>query len=82
MYIVLESIPENGSDYISIEIAKGNMMYHNCLETECNIYCMKTWREVYLFLLSKKVCLVEPSGENIHIDVWVLSGEYTIKEWN
>ena len=82
MYIIIETIPQNGDDYINIEIGKGDMMYHNCLETECNIYVKQTWKDVYLFLKEKfNIIIVEPSGDNIQIDYFVDSKEFTIKEW-
>jgi hypothetical protein len=81
MYIILETIPQDGDDYINIEITKGDSTYHRSFETECNIYVKETWKDVYYYLRKFDITLVEPNENNIQIDCHVFSKEYNIREW-
>ena len=80
MYIIVESIPQNGDDYISIQIREGNTSYYNCMATEVNIYVMLSWEKVIQYLAEKGISW-EASPKNADIDFWILSKKCNIMEW-
>ena len=78
MWIIIQTIPEDGSDYIVIRITEGDSAYIRCMATEYNIYVKNSWKEVEKHLEPYNV-QIPKYGKSIEIEVWILSGKNIVR---